>query len=201
MHLTVCFCHVTYAFQGESTLYICLNVKELLARNRRDIWSLSDCNGTRTHKHLVRKRTLSHFAKLTKWFRWVVSFYLYGAFDCMFFNITYAFHGESTLYICLNVKELLARNRRDSSSLSDCNGTRTRNHLVRKGTLNHLPKLTKWLRWVVSTYLYSAFDCMFLSCQVRLQTKWLWVRVPLPSLKLQIFRLFWARSSLTFRKI
>ena len=34
---TVCFCHVTYAFQSESTLYSCLNVKELLARSRRKI--------------------------------------------------------------------------------------------------------------------------------------------------------------------
>ena len=29
--------HVTYAFQSESTLYSCLNVKELLPRNRREI--------------------------------------------------------------------------------------------------------------------------------------------------------------------
>ena len=29
--------HVTYAFQSETTLYSCLNVKELLARNRREI--------------------------------------------------------------------------------------------------------------------------------------------------------------------
>ena len=35
--LTVCSYHVTYAFQSEFTLYICLNVNELLARNRRDI--------------------------------------------------------------------------------------------------------------------------------------------------------------------
>ena len=28
--LTVMFLYVTYAFQSESTLYICLNVKELL---------------------------------------------------------------------------------------------------------------------------------------------------------------------------
>ena len=34
---TVCCCHVTYAFQNESTLYSCLNVKELLARSRREI--------------------------------------------------------------------------------------------------------------------------------------------------------------------
>ena len=40
--LSVCSCHVMYAFQSESTLYSCLNVKELLARNRCKIWSLSD---------------------------------------------------------------------------------------------------------------------------------------------------------------
>ena len=36
---------------------------------------------------------------------------------------------------------------------------------------------------------------------VPLRTKWLWVRVPLQSLKLQISRLFRARSSLTFRQL
>ena len=36
---------------------------------------------------------------------------------------------------------------------------------------------------------------------VRLQTKWLWVRILLLSLKLQIWRLLWARISLTFRQI
>ena len=60
--LTVCSCHVTYAFQSESTLCSCLNVKELLARKRRKIWSLSDCNWAQTHNHLVRKWTLNHFA-------------------------------------------------------------------------------------------------------------------------------------------
>ena len=44
---TVCSCHVTYAFQSESTLYSCLNVKELFARSRLEIWSSSDCNWTR----------------------------------------------------------------------------------------------------------------------------------------------------------
>ena len=42
MHLTVWSYHVTYAFQSESTLYSCLNVKEILAQNRRDIWNLSE---------------------------------------------------------------------------------------------------------------------------------------------------------------
>ena len=84
--MTVCSCHVTYAFQSESTLYIWLNAKELLTRNRRDFWSLSDCNRTRTHNHLVRKRTLNHFGKLTKSLTWIVSTYLNGAFDCMFLS-------------------------------------------------------------------------------------------------------------------
>ena len=53
-HLTVCYYYVTYAFQGESTLYSCLNVKELFARNRRHIWNLSDSNGIRTYDHLLR---------------------------------------------------------------------------------------------------------------------------------------------------
>ena len=55
----------------------------------------------------------------------------------------------------------------------DCNGTRTHNRLVCKRTLNHLAmasfaSLAKWL-------------------SVRLRTKWLWVRVPLQSLKHYIF--------------
>ena len=45
----------------------CLNVKEILARSRPEIWSLSDCNWTRTHSHLVHKQTLNHLAKLVEW--------------------------------------------------------------------------------------------------------------------------------------
>ena len=84
VHLIVCFDHVTYEFESESTLYSCLNVKKLLARSRRHIWRLSECNGTRTNKHLVHKRKLNDLAKPAKWFSCVVSTYLYGAFDCMF---------------------------------------------------------------------------------------------------------------------
>ena len=50
---------------------------------------------------------------------------------------------------------------------SDCNWTRTHNHLVCKRTLNHSAKLSKWLSCVVSTYQYGLFDCMFLSWHVR----------------------------------
>ena len=44
------FLYVTYAFQSEFILCSCLSGKKLFARNRHDIWSLSDRNGTRTHK-------------------------------------------------------------------------------------------------------------------------------------------------------
>ena len=69
-------------------------------------------------------------------------------------------------YSCLNVKELLAQSRCKIWSLSDNNWTWTQNHLVHKRTLNHLAKLAKWLSYFWSTYLYGAFDWMFLSCHV-----------------------------------
>ena len=64
--------------------------------------------------------------------------------------------------VCLNVKELFAQSRRHILSLSDSNRIWTHNHLVCKQTLNHLAKLAK------------------------LRTKWLWVRIPLLSLKSSI---------------
>ena len=46
---------------------LCLNVKELLARSRHHIWSLS---GIQTHNHFVHKRTFNHLAKLAQiWVR------------------------------------------------------------------------------------------------------------------------------------
>ena len=74
------------------------------------------------------------------------------------------------------------RNRKYPVKLRNCNWAWTHNDLVDKLTLNHLASLAKWLR-------------------VCLWTKWLWVRVQLQSLKLQISCLLRARSSLTFRKL
>ena len=54
-------CHVRVS----EWIHTCLNVEDLLARSRREIWSLSDCNWTWTYNHLVRKRRLKHLAKLT----------------------------------------------------------------------------------------------------------------------------------------
>ena len=161
MHLIICYYHVIYEFKRESTFYICLNVKELFVWNRRDIWSLSDCNGTRTENHLFFKPKLNHLAKLTKWLSWFWKVICTVHLTLCYYHGPYAFQSKSKLYICLDVKELLARNRRDILSLSDCNRTRTHNHLVRKRTLNHLAKLAKWLICVVSTYSYGTFDCIF----------------------------------------
>ena len=86
--------------------------------------------------------------------------------DCMFLSChVRVLDWLHTLY--LPERQGTPRNRGDIWSLSDCNGLRTHNHLVRKWTLNHSAKLAKWLSCVVSTYLYSAFGCVFLSCHVR----------------------------------
>ena len=105
-----------------------------------------------------------------------------------FYHVTYAFQSESTLCSCLNVKEILALNRDNIWSLSDCNRIWTHNNLVCKWTLNHLSKLDKWLSCVVSTYHLASFVFELSSCGFESHCR----------LKLQILRLFWARSSLTF---
>ena len=71
---------------------------------------------------------------------------------------------------------------------SDCNWTRSHSHLIRKRTPNYLAKLAK---------LASLAKLL----SVRLQTKWLWVRVQAQLFKLKISRPLWARSSLTFRQL
>ena len=73
--------------------------------------------------------------------------------------------------VCLNVVELFAQGRRQFWSLGDSSKIWTHNHLVSKRTLNHLGKLTIWLSCVVSTYLYGAFDCILLSCNVRVYSQ------------------------------
>ena len=105
-----------------------------------------------------------------------------------------SFRANLDSLICLNIKELLGRSRHHIWSLIDSTGIRTHNHLVLKRTLNYLAKVAKWLSCVLSTYLHGGFDCMLLLL-VGLR-----VWIPLLSLKLPIWRLLQARSSLTFRQ-
>ena len=110
----VCFYHVTYTFQNGDTFNTCLNVKELLARSRGEIWSLIDCIWTQTCNHLVDKRTLNDWALL-----WVLICTVH--FTLCPYHVNYAFQSESNLNTCLNIKELLARRRREIWRLSGCN--------------------------------------------------------------------------------
>ena len=131
-------CHITYAFQSESTSYICLNVKEILTWNRREIWSLSDGNETRTQNHLVRKQILNYLAKTNKWLSWILSTFLYVAFNCRFL---FCHLRVSERIHALHMLEChVTRNWCDIWRLNDCHGTGTHNHLVRKLTVIHFKK-------------------------------------------------------------
>ena len=170
--MTVCSCHVTYAFESESILYSCLNVKELLARSRRKIWRWSDCNWTRTQNHFVLKWTLNHLTKLAKWLSCVLSTYQFGAFACMFLLChVHVWEWIHTLQLP-QCQETPCSKQPRNVKWSDCNWSRTQNNLVLKPTLNHLLKLAKILSCVLSTYPYGAFDWMLLSCHVRV---WEWI--------------------------
>ena len=88
------------------------------------------------------------------------------------------FKKQSILFLCSMKKPPLACLLLFRKPFLACNGTRTHNHIVRKWTFK---------------------QAILVKClSVRLRTKWLWVCVLLQSLKLQISRLFCARSSLTF---
>ena len=127
--LTVCSYDVTYVFQSESTLCSCLNVMELLVRNSRDIWRLSDCNGTWTHNHLVHIWTLNHLAKLAirfctwgqiwSWLSkdmqkvsqsWHLQYLVQIKLIVCSYHVTYTFQGESTLFSFLSLVAWMSRN-------------------------------------------------------------------------------------------
>ena len=55
-------------FLNRSRVLLCLELVPpvIFVLQIDTVSGLSDCNGTRTHYHLVRKQTLNHLAKLTK---------------------------------------------------------------------------------------------------------------------------------------
>ena len=119
LYLTVCYYHVTYAFYSESRLCSCLNVNEILARNRCNIWSFSGSNEIRTHNQSNRKWTLNHLAN------WPNDWAVLRVIICTvhlsvcYYHDTYAFQSESTFYKCLNVKKRLAQSGHNIRSLCD----------------------------------------------------------------------------------
>ena len=103
--LTVSSYHIMCLFQIEFPLYSCLNVKELLARSRREIWSLSDCNWTR---HLVHKRTLNHLVKQPVWLNgWVFVCELSGCgfeYSCSHLGLLFIWICRSYLIIFFEIR-------------------------------------------------------------------------------------------------
>ena len=100
----VCYYHVTYEFQSESTPCSLPECQGTPYLKQVPIWSLSDSNVIWTHNHLVCNQTLNHLARLARWLGCVVSTYLYGAFDCF-------------LLPCMSSRVNL------HSSLPECQGT------------------------------------------------------------------------------
>ena len=74
--------------------------------------------------------------------------------------------------VWLNIKEDLAQSRCYIWSLCESTQILTHKNPVGKWTLNRLAKLTKQLGCFGCTYLYGAFDCMLLSCYVRV-SEWI----------------------------
>ena len=109
-------------------------------------------------------------------------------------HVTYAFQSESTLYTFLNVKELLARRRREILSLSNCNWKKkTTKKLQLDSNLEPLSLET-------NTQPGHSNGPVWLNGGVfLLRTKWFWAQ--LQSLKLQISHLLWAKIFLTFRQV
>ena len=105
--------------------------------------------------------------------------------ECMFLSCHIHVQSQTALCNCLDVNKLIARNRHDILNLSDWHGTRTQNHLIRKLTFNHIVIQTSQPK-IQTTKLASfakQLNSLAKSFNVGLQTKWLWVRVPLQSLE------------------
>ena len=171
VYFFVCYYHVMYVFQSESTFYSCLNVKELLAQNKLNI-CLSDSKGIRNRNHLLCKHTqpFSQTGQMTElcceclsvpsiWLYVIIM--LHTCFGVNLHSIV-AWVSRNCL---LETDTIIC--------ISDSNRIWAHNHLVHKRTLEHLPRLAKWLSCVVS-YLHGAFNYMLLSCQVSV-SEWIYI--------------------------
>ena len=182
MHSTVYHFHVTHELQSEYTLYsfpecqgspgskLALHLK--FRSQQRDLnpepLILSTNNQPFHQTHQMIEQCCEIFSV---WWIWL------HAFTMSRKNFTVNPHS----IVCLNVKELLVRSRHHIWNLGKNNETSTQTHLICKRTLNHLAKLAKWLRNVVTTYVYSVFDCILFSSHVRvlesthtLYFAWMW---------------------------
>ena len=143
------------------------------------ILNLKYLDGFVEYKHF-KMESLEYAFKIIKEDGWMANVDLKDAFFTILVHILYQkyfkFESFNQFYKFLgmqnghsNAIRVFTENFKTSLwILSDCNWTRTQNHLVCKRTLNHLAKLATWLSSVLNTYLYGAFDCMFLPCHIRI---------------------------------
>ena len=144
--------------------------------------------GNRFFKLCPKSTQVRHFLSKTQSFLFYMRFGKFDDADFKYDNSLFFFKFQfKKPYLCIYFLFLpyKLKNAIICKYISDSNGIRTQNHLVRERTLNHLAKLPSLARWL----------------SVGLRANWLWVRIPLLSLKLHILRLFRARSSLTFRQL
>ena len=163
--------HVTCAFQSESTLYSDLNIKKIFAQKRCNIWSLSDCNGTRTHKYLVRKWTLKHLVRLAKCVLICTVHLILSSYElsgCGFKS--HCSHLNFRYRACF---EQGVSWHSDQYRVWIHSETRTWHDKKIESNAVYRQVLTKQFNHVVS---------LAKSLSVCLRTEWLWVRVPLHSL-------------------
>ena len=74
----------------ELNSFFFISNKEINNMSNLEAITIRDCNRTRSHNNLVRKRTPNHLTKLAKWLSCIMNTYLYRAFVC-FYHVTNTF--------------------------------------------------------------------------------------------------------------
>ena len=137
------------SFRVNTHSIVCVNIKRLCARGRCHIWRKQRYLNPQSHCTFRNTQPVNQNGEMIELcceFLSVRCILLYVIIlSCTSLRV------NPHSIVCLNTKELPAWSRCHTCSLSECNEIWTHNHLIRKRTLNHLVKLAKWLRCVVST--------------------------------------------------
>ena len=173
MHLTVCYYHVTYGFQSDSIFFSLPEYQGILCLKQVPYLKFKL---QQRHSHPKPPKAETNTQPFTETGQLI-------ELSCEHLSVRYIWlhviimsrtsfrvYQHSILY--LNSKELLARSRGHIWSLNESNESRTQNHLVSKRTLNDLAKLVKWLSCFMCGDMYCEFNCMLLSCHVRV-SEWI----------------------------
>ena len=144
-----------------------MRVNELLDWKWCDIWSLSDCNGIRTYNHLVGKRKLNHLVTLATLVK------------CLIVHLP-------TKWLWVRIS--LQSTEYQISRLLRARCSLTLRQLECRYTLKHLCDMIRAYSQMHRTDRYSQHSSIIKASLVKwlsvcLQTRWLWVRFPLQSLK------------------